>query len=140
MIAGSELPDTGDPTFAPYWAAAKNHSLVITRCGVCHTYRWPPRPICARCGSTEVEWDAVVGQGHVYSWTVSPGEVGRGHSTGGLNVIAIVELVDVPVRLLGSLRGMDRQDLNVGLPVVVDFERVADDVVLPVWRPAGSLP
>jgi hypothetical protein len=39
------------------------------------------------------------------------------------------------VRVLGELRGIDPDAVRVGLPVMVDFDRIDDELVLPAWRP-----
>ena len=49
--------------------------------------------------------------------------------------IVLVELDDVPgVRFLTDLPG--RPELSVGLPMVVRFDRISDDLTLPRWVPA----
>jgi len=47
-------------------------------------------------------------------------------------------LVDLEegVRMLGELLDTDPEKVEIGMPVVVDFQRIDDDLALPVWRSA----
>jgi uncharacterized protein len=55
-------------------------------------------------------------------------------------VIALIELTE-GVRMLGELRGVNPDQVGVGMPVRVDFARIDDELVLPGWRAdARALP
>jgi len=50
-------------------------------------------------------------------------------------VIGIIELVEQPgLRLLSNVVGCDPADVRPGMAVGVEFERVDEDVWLPVFR------
>ena len=51
-------------------------------------------------------------------------------------VIALVELEE-GVRMLGELRGIEPEEVAVGLPVEVDFVRIDEDLTLPAWKAVG---
>ena len=36
------------PATEPFWAAAREHRLVVPRCTACGTYRFPPAAFCCR--------------------------------------------------------------------------------------------
>jgi hypothetical protein len=38
------------------------------------------------------------------------------------------------VRVLGELRDAASSDVQVGLPVVADLDRIDDELTLPAWR------
>jgi uncharacterized OB-fold protein len=38
--------------------------------------------------------------------------------------------------MVGELVDTDVEKIEVGMPVVVDYRRIDDDLTLPVWRPA----
>ena len=38
--------------------------------------------------------------------------------------------------MVGELVGVEPDELEIGMPVTVDFHRVDDDLTLPVWRRA----
>ena len=67
MTDEQTAPD--DPTTAPFWAAARNHQLVIQRCANCGQYQFYPRPFCLACGDRGVEWVPAKGTGTIYSIT-----------------------------------------------------------------------
>ena len=55
----------------------------------------------------------------------------------------VVVLVQLPegVRMVGEMPGTHPDQVRIGLPVRVAFDRIDDDLTLPAWRPAeGMLP
>ena len=51
-------------------------------------------------------------------------------------VAAVVELDEGP-RVMTNVEGMPFDELRVGMPVVVDFKAISDDVTIPVFRAAA---
>ena len=131
-------PASPDTEF--FWAGTRQGELRIQRCGGCGALRHPPGPACPRCGSIgKTEYQVAAGTGTVYSYVVHrhPPVPGKKLPI----VVALVELTE-GVRMLGELTGIDPGDVSIGMPVQVGFDRIADDLVLPGWRPdvPGSLP
>jgi hypothetical protein len=62
----------------------------------------------------------------------------------GKTLPIVVALVELPegVRMLGELIGTDPDKVEIGMPVRVAFDRVDDELTMPVWRAAepGALP
>lgn len=54
-----------------FWEGAKEHKLLIQRCGDCDTLRHPPTPMCAICGSTNNQTTQSAGNGTILTWIVS---------------------------------------------------------------------
>jgi uncharacterized OB-fold protein len=48
-------------------------------------------------------------------------------------VIALIEL-DEGVRMVGEVVGVADDEIEIGMPLQVDFNRVDDELTLPVWR------
>ncbi|HEU5474165.1 MAG TPA: bifunctional MaoC family dehydratase N-terminal/OB-fold nucleic acid binding domain-containing protein [Actinophytocola sp.] len=115
-----------------FWAGTARGELRIQRCGSCRAVRHPPGPGCPRCGALKPEYVVSAGLGEVYSFVVHhhPPVPGRALPF----VVALVEL-DEGVRVLAELTGVVPAAVRVGLPVRVSFERVDDELTLPVWRP-----
>ena len=115
-----------------FWEGAAAGELRVQRCAGCGALRHPPGPVCPQCRS--MEWDHVVaaGRGEVASFVVHhhPPVPGR-------DVPFVVAVVALPegVRVVGDVLDVAPGDVYVGMPVVVTFERVDDDLVLPQWRP-----
>ena len=54
-----------------FWEGAKEHKLLIQRCGDCDTLRHPPTPMGAICGSTNNQTTQSAGNGIILTWIVS---------------------------------------------------------------------
>ena len=128
------LPNVADREFAPFWEGTALGELRLVFCTACGEVRWPPRPICDRCRSFELEWRAVDPRGGLYTWTVV-----EHRTTADIPppyVVGLVDIADHPgVRLLGQVVA-EPDALAVGMPLVARFDRVTDDVTLVNWEPA----
>ncbi|OEV04700.1 hypothetical protein AN216_06520 [Streptomyces oceani] len=120
-----------DNTF--WFEAAKEHSLRIQRCTTCERLRHPPGPCCPECGS--LSWDTVEASGHgrVYSFVVNhhPKHPAFPYPL----VVALVELAE-GTRLLTNLLDVAPEDVEIDMPVVLDWLDADPDLSLPVFRTA----
>ena len=121
-----------------WFDAAQQHRLVIQRCVGCGTLRHPPRPRCDQCGS--YEWDTVdaKGTGVVYSFVVNhyPQVPAFDYPL----AVGLVEL-DEGTRLVANIVGIDPSEVNVGMPVEVEWVEHDPDLTLPAFHPvAGATP
>ena len=55
LAQGKPLPVVTDLT-RPFWAAAKQHRLVLQKCAKCGCFSFHPRPWCVECGSHDLHW------------------------------------------------------------------------------------
>lgn len=131
------LPDPDDPVLGGYWAAAAHGKLVVQQCAACDRVQWPPRDTCGRCGPAELRWLPVAGIGTLFTWTVVHHTTVAAYADALPFAVGAVELDDVPARMLGRLRGVSPEKLEMDMPVEVVFEPVASGISLPVWQPAG---
>jgi uncharacterized OB-fold protein len=76
------------------------------------------------------------GHGTVYSFTVTHQNQAPGFRESLPYVLAIVEL-DEGVRRMTNLVGCAPDAVRVGMPVVIEFADVTDEITLPTFRPAG---
>ena len=131
------LPPLEGPA-APFWAAARDHKLVVQRCGGCRAWRHPPGPVCWRCRSPNAAFEPVSGRGEILSYTIVHQELlPELAGVGPYNVI-VVALADAPdVHIVSNLVGAAREQLAVGAPVEVVFEDVDADITLPRFRLAA---
>ncbi|SEL80591.1 bifunctional MaoC family dehydratase N-terminal/OB-fold nucleic acid binding domain-containing protein [Rhodococcus maanshanensis] len=117
-----------------WFEAAKEHRLVIQRCAACGTLRHPTGPMCGACRS--LEWDTVdaSGRGTVYSFVVNhhPQIPGFEYPL----VVATVEL-DEGTRLIANMTGVAPDDVEIGMPVELDWIDADPDLTLPAFRPAA---
>jgi uncharacterized OB-fold protein len=127
-----------EPTTAGFWLAAGEGRLVVQRCSGCGTHRHPPTEVCYDCGSLDWIWHDQPGTGTVFSYTWTDQPVLPSLADLGPYNISVVELDSTQgvVRLLSRVVDAAREQVRIGLPVVVDFDPVDDQVALPVFRHA----
>ena len=122
------------PESAAYWHAAGEGRLTLGYCKSCKKVHHYPQAVCPFCWSSEVELKAASGRGKVNAFAVV-------HQTGVFGfakhtpyVIAYVELEEGP-SLVTNIVGCDVGRIAVDMPVKVEFDKVADDIAVPVFAP-----
>jgi uncharacterized OB-fold protein/acyl dehydratase len=123
------------PDTAFFWEGADAGELRIQRCAECGRLRHPPGPMCPRCHSTKRDHVTARGRGVVHSHVVH-----HHPPVPGLRppfVVALVELEE-GVRMVGNVLGCPPQQVHIGMPVELFFQRMDDELTLPQWRPAGA--
>ena len=124
-----------DDVTRPFWEACRRQELRMQRCSDCSRFRFTPRPMCPACQSMECEWIPVSGRGTVYSRVVCHPPVLPAFAERAPYAVVLVELEeDSRLRMLGNVLGCAPEDVHIGMPVEVTFERLTDDVTLPQWR------
>lgn len=124
-----------DPVSQPYWDALHEHRLVLQKCANCGAIRHYPRPMCDKCYSMDVDWADASGKGTVHSWTVSHHAFHFSFKRDLPITLALVDLEE-GVRLNCQLKGIDPEDIKIGLPVQVGFADLTDQITVPVAFPA----
>jgi hypothetical protein len=142
-MQGVTLLPVIDEDSGPFWEAARRGELVMQRCGSCGRLRFPPRPMCPQCQSTEVTWSPMSGRGTVWSFVVPhPPLLPDYAELAPYNVVVVALDEDPTLRLVGNLVTSAEGPINelleieIGTPVRVVFAAVSDDVSLPRWVPA----
>lgn len=120
---------------AGFWAGVAGHRLLIQRCTECRTLRFPWLPGCSRCGSPE--WDTVEasGAGTVFSYVVLHHPPFPAFDPP--YAVGLIELAE-GVRMVSNIVGVPHDRVRIGLPVRLDFQRVDEEFVLPVFRAAAG--
>ncbi|GAA1637944.1 Zn-ribbon domain-containing OB-fold protein [Georgenia ruanii] len=133
---GGLRPVIDDPDTRGFFAAARDHRLVVQTCRDCGQQQQPPRPRCRTCRGGDLGWADVPGVGTVHTWTVVEHQINPHFPTPYTAVLVDVEPRpgEPPVRFLGHLGG--RPPLAVGDPVRVTFVDLGDGTILPNWEPA----
>ena len=132
MTELSILPNVNDRETAPFFAAAREHRLVIKQCRNCGKGIQPPTAHCPFCDSWDTHWQESKGTGTLYSWSVVEHQV---HPACPVPyTLVVVTLDDIThVRLVGSIPG--RPELKAGMPMRVTFQVLAAEIVVPQWEP-----
>jgi len=117
-----------------FWGAIKQRKLVFQRCQECGEFLHPPRPMCHRCHSYDLEWVESSGEGKIYSWVVFTREVNPLYRVPF--EVVLVEMKENGVRLISNMAEGKPEDIYIGMPVEVVFVDINDEWSLPMFRPA----
>ena len=138
LPADTPLPNPG-PDDRPYWDFCSKRELRIQRCTNCGRFRHPPMPFCAVCGSGDTEWELVSGNGTIFSYTVVHYPTHSALKAAVPYNIAIVLLDDTDdVRIISNVVDARSDDLEIGAPVCVVWEELADGGYAPRFRLNGA--
>lgn len=122
---------------APFWAAAKEHRLVLQRSKRTGRFVYYPRVISPFAINDELTWEPVSGRGKVLGHTTV-----RRADEASLEALvpyslAVVELEEGP-RMTTNIVGCPPDHVYVGMPVEATFEDVSPEVTLVKFRPASE--
>ena len=98
-----------------FWQGLKDGKVYATKCKNCNKLYFPPVADCGACGSSEVEWVELSGEGEIVTFTqvlVKPASF----SEDPFYIVAIAKLKD-GVKALAWLTGIEREDVKVGMKV-----------------------
>ena len=120
---------------AYFWEGSRQRELRIQSCSSCGTLRHPPGPACPACGALDRGYVVASGLGTVFSYVVH-----RHPPVPGKELPIVVALIDLDegVRMVGEVLGVEPEDVGVGTRLRVDWNRVDDELTLPVWRPVAD--
>jgi len=115
-----------------WFAAAREHRLVIQRCINCGTLRHPPGPMCGQCRS--VDWDTVdaSGRGVVYSFVVNHHP--KIEALDYPLIVGVIELAE-GTRLIANMSGVEPEQVEIGMPVKLEWIDADSELTLPAFRP-----
>lgn len=120
---------------AGFWEGVERHRLLIQRCTACGTLRFPWLPGCGACGSPD--WDTVEsgGEGTVYSYVVMHHPPFPAFDPP--YAVGLIELAE-GVRIVSNVVGVPHDQVRIGLPVRLEFQRYDEELELPVFRAADG--
>ena|SRR5215207_7361428 len=122
-----------DEASAPFFEGAARGELTLQHCRACGAFMWPVKPRCLECFSGDVEWSCSTGRGELYSFAVVHQRYPGFEEP---YVLATVETSE-GVRFNTTVVGADVAELEIGMPLEVVFEPVAEDVFVPKFRPVS---
>jgi uncharacterized OB-fold protein len=114
-----------------FWEGTRVGELRVQRCAACGERRHPPGPACPRCGALEPAYDGVSGRGTVYSYVVHRHPPVPGKE---LPILLVLVELEEGVRMVGELLDAQPEDVKIGAPVEVAWNRVDDELTIPAWR------
>jgi uncharacterized OB-fold protein len=103
---------------------------MVARCKKCQVLLLPPKPMCTKCFSSNLEWVELEKKGKLITYTVihiAP----KQFEEKAPYAVGIVEFSN-GLRILGMICGILPEQLKVGMQLMVDFEKELP-VQWPIW-------
>ncbi len=120
-----------------FWSYCNKGELRIQRCRACGKFRQPPLSGCRHCGSRDVEWVRSSGRGQVFTFSLVYHPVLPAVAEYVPYNVILVELPDCGnVRIVSNLLDTPFEQIKIGMPVDLVWERMGPEVNLPRFRPA----
>jgi uncharacterized OB-fold protein len=107
-------------TIDSFYKFVSEGKLMAAKCGNCGTLLLPPKPVCAKCFSTDFRWIALKGKGNLLSYTVIHIAPKQFESMAPY-VVGIVELGD-GLNLPGMICDVGPEKIKVGMDLKVEFD------------------
>lgn len=134
MTAARRALPQPTPETHHFWDGCREGELRLQRCSACaHSY-FPPRPVCPRCASRDIEVYAASGRATLHSYVINqrprPDMGTEPHS------IAIVALAEGPCMMSNIVDCPQTPEaLVLDMPLEVAFRAQDDTITLPFFRP-----
>ena len=146
------IPDQ-DSEYAGYFAAARDHKLVVKKCVDCGLLRGEPGASCPWCSSMNSEWRQVSGKGTIYSYQIVAHSVLPGFREWAPYPIVLVELDEqrgqpgagdglrITANLVdGGMEPESEENVAIGKRVQVTFMDLEDGLTLPQFALSDEPP
>ena len=98
-----------------FWEGLKKGKVYATKCQKCGRLHFPPVADCGDCGTSDVKWIELDGEGEIVTFTevfVKPASFSEESSY----IVAIARLKE-GVKALAWLTGVEREHVKVGMRV-----------------------
>lgn len=116
-----------DFTYGAFQKFLAEHRLMGTRCTSCGAQYLPPRPLCTRCYSAELEWIELPEQGRLTAFStihIAPtAMITAGYGRQNPFCAGIVQLQN-GLAISAQILGVDAsrpETIQIGMPVRADF-------------------
>ncbi len=107
-----------------FWKGLEEGKIYTTKCQKCGKLHFPPVADCGDCGSSNMKWTELDGEGEIETFTqivVKPASF----SNESDYIVAIARLKE-GVRALAWLTGVEREDVEVGMRVKLEAKVNSD--------------
>ncbi len=118
-------------TIESFYEFCKEKKLMAIKCRKCGKVFEPPRILCPKCNSRELEWIELKGEGKLITYTIIHVAPPRFAHLAPY-AVGIVEL-DEGARLPGIIKVDSFKKLRVGMRVKVEFEDESESEEWPQW-------
>jgi uncharacterized OB-fold protein len=124
------LTETQPFTIESFYKFVGEGKLMAAKCSKCGTTLLPPRPVCNKCFSKDLEWVKPEGNGNLLTYTVIHIPPVQFQSMAPY-AVGVVELKE-GLRLPGMIRGVEPEKIRVGMTLTIDFEKTTQSQ-WPLW-------
>ena len=133
-LSGLPLPEP-HVDYEEFWKGCRDNRLLFQRCDDCGWYRHHPRPLCPKCQSWNAKWTAVSGKGEVWSYTIINRAIDLAvKNKTPYNIVEVELLEQEGLRMISNLIGCKNEEIYIGMPVRVVFEKISPEITLPRFR------
>lgn len=108
-------------TIEQFYNFCSEGKLAAVKCKNCNSLYIPPKQICSKCYSSNLEWTFLSGRGKLISFTIihiAPPEFQELTPY----IMGIIEL-DEGIKLLGMIKNIEVEKLKIGMDLEIDFEK-----------------
>jgi uncharacterized OB-fold protein len=116
----------------PFWDSCKAGRMQLQRCDDCGTYLHYPVYVCPECASRKLTWTPVSGRGTVYTFSTA---TKSSFETEGPLIVALIELEEGAM-MVSNLQNAAPESVRIGMPVKLRYDKVSDEITLPMFEPA----
>ncbi|TET18843.1 Zn-ribbon domain-containing OB-fold protein [Candidatus Bathyarchaeota archaeon] len=115
-----KMAETFPFTIEQFYKFVSERKLMAAKCKKCGTMLLPPRPMCTKCFSSDLEWVELRNKGKLLTYTVIHVSSKQFESLIPY-AVGIVELEDGP-KLPGMIQDVEPEKISVGMSLEVDFD------------------
>ncbi|MEM1724103.1 MAG: Zn-ribbon domain-containing OB-fold protein [Candidatus Jordarchaeales archaeon] len=116
---------------AKFWEGLKSRKLLAPVCNDCGEVFFPPRAFCPRCLSENLGWRELSGKGKLHSWTEVHYLAPKPY------ILGVIDLAEGIGRMISRIEAKS-DELEIDMPMKIDFVDVSDKLTLFVWKPDRS--
>jgi len=114
------MAETFPFTIEQFYKFVSERKLMAAKCKKCGTMLLPPRPMCTKCFSSDLEWVELKNKGKLLTYTVIHVSSKQFESLIPY-AVGIVKLEDGP-KLPGMIQDVEPEKISVGMSLEVDFD------------------
>jgi uncharacterized protein len=118
---------------APFWQGLAQGEVRLQQCRQCGVHQYPAESFCYQCGTQDMSWVAVAGEGTVYSFTVVHQLYHKAFKPFLPYTVAIVQMDEGP-RMLSAMVGLQRP-VSIGERVKPSIRVVDNDKAFLTYVP-----
>lgn len=115
-----KMAETFPFTIEQFYKFVSERRLMAAKCKKCGTMLLPPRPMCTKCFSSNLEWVELKNKGKLLTYTVIHVSPKQFESLIPY-AVGIVKLEDGP-KLPGMIQDVEPEKISVGMDLKVDFD------------------